>query len=130
MIEAGQRFGRLTALHDVGRRWRQACWACRCDCGAQTVAAVYALVRGLRVSCGCAQREASARGLAAAARHRDEQRAAFVEEALFLASLGLSGPEIVRRLDTTSLRLKENLARWRDRGWIDADVAEQLQVLT
>lgn len=59
---AGQRFGRLVALRDMGRApdgHRQ--WLCRCDCGAETTVRVGHL-RSVAVgtqSCGCLRREAN-----------------------------------------------------------------------
>src|SRR5262245_17127587 len=32
----GQRFGQLTVIELIGRRWRQPLWRCRCDCGRTT----------------------------------------------------------------------------------------------
>jgi len=58
---SGQKFGRRTALRRVGSsRRRSILWEYRCDCGAVGVADTTALRR--RQSCGCLQREATARG--------------------------------------------------------------------
>lgn len=56
----GQTFGRLTVLHSSGRSksgsW---IWACRCSCGNSEIRQVWSssLIRGLTISCGCAQKE-------------------------------------------------------------------------
>jgi hypothetical protein len=57
---AGQRFGRLTALHRAPSKKQQAYWACRCDCGTVKVARTCALRSGKTQSCGCLQRELAA----------------------------------------------------------------------
>jgi len=55
---SGQRFGRLTAIKNVGaNKWGSRLWLCRCDCGNEiTVAATY-LVKGEARSCGCLKKE-------------------------------------------------------------------------
>lgn len=52
MVE-GMRFGRLTAVHDVGGSK----WLFRCDCGAEKEINRRNVERGLTRSCGCLQRE-------------------------------------------------------------------------
>lgn len=55
---AGQRFGRLIALQDVGvKKDRHHIWRCICDCGAITEVAINQLTMGKTQSCGCLQRE-------------------------------------------------------------------------
>lgn len=54
---SGQRFGRLTALRDVGRRGRRRLWHCRCECGSVTTVVGSDLRSGNTQSCGCLQRE-------------------------------------------------------------------------
>lgn len=60
----GQKFGRLTAIRRVGiNSAGQATWLCICDCPEhnETVVAGSALRGGIVVSCGCYNREASAK---------------------------------------------------------------------
>lgn len=55
---AGQRFGRLIALCDTGkRRAGKPLWKCRCDCGKTVEVASGNLVSGNSKSCGCASVE-------------------------------------------------------------------------
>jgi hypothetical protein len=49
----GQRFGALVAVRLAGRRAGKTVWACRCDCGAEVEAPLWALRDGWRTSCGC-----------------------------------------------------------------------------
>lgn len=52
---AGQRFGRLVALHDNGTRLnRKVAWMCRCDCGKRKLVRSTHLTGGEVRSCGCA----------------------------------------------------------------------------
>ena len=54
----GQRFGRLVALRDVGRRsGGRVMWSCRCDCGNEAVVASGELRYGDTKSCGCLKKE-------------------------------------------------------------------------
>ncbi|MCL2321445.1 MAG: hypothetical protein FWC47_04975 [Oscillospiraceae bacterium] len=55
----GQRFGRLvvTRLSEKRSKSRGLIWECKCDCGNTTLAEANGLKSGLRVSCGCIQRE-------------------------------------------------------------------------
>lgn len=48
-----QRFGRLIALKEVGRRWHKVLWLCSCDCGKEITVTSNALRRGNTRSCGC-----------------------------------------------------------------------------
>ncbi len=59
----GQRFGRLTALYHVARsdRARGSYWHCRCDCGSELDVHTESLLRGLTRSCGCWNRDQSAK---------------------------------------------------------------------
>lgn len=56
----GERYGRLVALRldHMGPGARGAYWACRCDCGAETVVSRSDLRQGRTSSCGCLWREA------------------------------------------------------------------------
>lgn len=55
---AGQRFGRLVAVKDIGKdRHRMRVWECRCDCGNTTTARAYDLIRGEKLSCGCLRKD-------------------------------------------------------------------------
>jgi hypothetical protein len=60
----GQRFGRLLALRpshtDKRGKWH---WLCRCDCGASHTVSMGCLRQGDSRSCGCLQRELSAKRL-------------------------------------------------------------------
>lgn len=56
----GQRFGRLVALHDVGRskgKCKSRLWECLCDCGKFTVVATGCLRSRKTKSCGCLHSE-------------------------------------------------------------------------
>lgn len=59
----GQTFGRWTVLSHVGRssRSRQSLWRCRCDCGVERVVTGPSLRAGKSRSCGCLQRETTAK---------------------------------------------------------------------
>jgi len=54
----GQRFGRLVAIKRVSRK-PYTLWACRCDCGNNTVVRLGHLRAGATQSCGCLVRETS-----------------------------------------------------------------------
>lgn len=55
---SGQRFGRLTVVRRNGSSSDgQACWLCRCDCGAERTVRGGNLRSGGTRSCGCLQRE-------------------------------------------------------------------------
>lgn len=54
---AGQRFGRLVALRDVGSACQQRLWHCRCDCGDEVTVMARSLRSGNTKSCGCWNRE-------------------------------------------------------------------------
>jgi len=55
---AGQRFGRVTAVEDVGRsRHRKRLWRCLCDCGNEFTVVGAALSSGNTTSCGCYVKE-------------------------------------------------------------------------
>lgn len=50
----GQRFGRLTAIKDVGKsKSKHRLWLCHCDCGKETRVRGNDLLSGRRKSCGC-----------------------------------------------------------------------------
>jgi hypothetical protein len=50
----GERFGRLTVLHDTGKRYvKHPLWMCRCDCGNVCEVTGQNLRRGMTQSCGC-----------------------------------------------------------------------------
>lgn len=54
----GQRFGKLTAEADTGRRQNgHAIWSCQCDCGRWTTVTSNALRKGNTRSCGCLHSE-------------------------------------------------------------------------
>ena len=50
----GQKFGRLTVLHESDKRVRSArLWVCKCDCGNECEVSTTNLKRGRKRSCGC-----------------------------------------------------------------------------
>lgn len=53
----GKTFGRLTVLGRVENRGKDACWRCRCECGAEIVVRGNHLRNGHTKSCGCALRD-------------------------------------------------------------------------
>jgi hypothetical protein len=54
----GQRFGRLTVLHEEGRDRRgNVLWLCSCDCGSLNRVISTELCSGHTRSCGCLQRD-------------------------------------------------------------------------
>lgn len=56
----GQRFGRLVALQDTGKRMEPShlhIWLCKCDCGNYTEVNVGDLRNGTTKSCGCWRKE-------------------------------------------------------------------------
>lgn len=53
----GKRFGRLTAIKDVGSQNWKRMWLCKCDCGGEKVVTCGNLNSGIIQSCGCLQRE-------------------------------------------------------------------------
>src|SRR5687767_3656879 len=57
LIEAGQRFGILTAVERVPNdRWRNQQWRFRCDCGNETITTASYVNLGRATSCGCDSR--------------------------------------------------------------------------
>jgi hypothetical protein len=70
---AGQRFGRLVALH-MSHFDKGAHWLCRCDCGTEKIIHLQALARNLTMSCGCLNRELSASRRAASVKHGHARR--------------------------------------------------------
>lgn len=58
----GEIYGRLTVVEDSGERvHRQRVWRCLCECGNTTQVTTGSLNSGNTKSCGCLQKEASAR---------------------------------------------------------------------
>jgi 5-methylcytosine-specific restriction endonuclease McrA len=49
---AGQKFGRLTIIKSMGRKW-----LCKCDCGQETLVISQCIKDGRTKSCGCLKRE-------------------------------------------------------------------------
>lgn len=49
----GQVFGRLTVMYYAEKRNNQACWLCRCKCGAEKIIRSSNLKSGHTKSCGC-----------------------------------------------------------------------------
>ena len=58
-----QRFGRLVVLEKANNNSTstQAKWLCQCDCGKQKVIASQSLRKGITKSCGCLQKEITAK---------------------------------------------------------------------
>lgn len=54
---SGQKFGRLTALHDVGGNEQGRLWECLCECGKFTTVHAKRLKNGHTNSCGCLRSE-------------------------------------------------------------------------
>lgn len=55
----GRRFGRLLAVNSDRNAKGQRCWACKCDCGEDSVVLTSRLTSGHTTSCGCLRREVS-----------------------------------------------------------------------
>lgn len=57
-IQAGERFGRLTAIRPTDRREaKSVIWECRCDCGKTALVRATLLTSGHTTSCGCFRQE-------------------------------------------------------------------------
>lgn len=54
---AGERFGRLVAIHPTTTKNDNMQWICKCDCGNETVVDNQSLKRGITKSCGCLAKE-------------------------------------------------------------------------
>jgi hypothetical protein len=50
---SNKKFGRLTALFTDGRRGKETCWRCLCECGSKPLVAGVDLRTGHTKSCGC-----------------------------------------------------------------------------
>lgn len=57
---AGQRFGRLKVLYEIGPGKDGIEWACECECGNWTVATTSVLRAKRVLSCGCLKKEITA----------------------------------------------------------------------
>lgn len=55
----GQKFGKLLAIKESGRKGKHIAWLCRCDCGTKKSVLATNLTYGNSKSCGCGQREAA-----------------------------------------------------------------------
>lgn len=53
----GNKFSRLTVLSHAGKKGREHCWLCQCECGKTKVIFGHNLKRGLTTSCGCRHKE-------------------------------------------------------------------------
>jgi hypothetical protein len=53
MIQAGNRYGRLTTIRAVGSKKGRTLWLCQCDCGQEKTVNSDSLKRGGTRSCGC-----------------------------------------------------------------------------
>ena len=55
----GEKFGKLTAIEEVGRKKKSGVlWRCKCECGKEIITISARLTSGSSRSCGCATREA------------------------------------------------------------------------
>jgi hypothetical protein len=54
---SGCKFGKLTVIGFAGKRGQRVVWACRCECGNESVVITSGLNSGKTKSCGCLQRE-------------------------------------------------------------------------
>lgn len=59
---AGKKFGRLTALYRAKRK-QGTYWKCSCECGGETTARATDLKRGHTQSCGCYQKDQTAKNI-------------------------------------------------------------------
>lgn len=66
----GRKFGRLTAVKDVGTKGHNRLWLCQCSCGNTKTTISYNLVKGLATSCGCKLRETLLKRNQRLAKHR------------------------------------------------------------
>lgn len=57
---AGIKFGKLTAIKPVYRKWNKIIWECACECGNKTFLSVGQLSSGRTKSCGCFSKESYA----------------------------------------------------------------------
>ena len=57
----GRKFGRLTVVKRAESINKRTMWQCCCDCGNEVVVEAYNLKTGHTTSCGCVQKEATAR---------------------------------------------------------------------
>lgn len=53
----GKRFGRLTVIERIESKRNYAMWKCLCDCGNYTDSRTGVLLKGIKLSCGCLQKE-------------------------------------------------------------------------
>ena len=58
---SGQRFGKLTVLRPAENVGVKTAWACRCDCGRETIITTNHLRKGHAASCGCSGGSRNAR---------------------------------------------------------------------
>jgi hypothetical protein len=69
-VQAGQKYGRLTAVRITHRdKRRNALWSCVCDCGGTSIVRAFALTAGHTKSCGCLYRENGVRAGKASRTH-------------------------------------------------------------
>ena len=55
----GQRFGKLTVVHEVEKLGHFTAWLCKCDCGRESIVRTNSLRAGATKSCGCGIVEAT-----------------------------------------------------------------------
>ena len=65
----GQKFGRLTVLHDIGSDGHYRLWECLCDCGQFVIVNTGLLTTGRTKSCGCLRSETSRKSVKNIAGH-------------------------------------------------------------
>lgn len=78
----GQRFGKLVALKDSGKRDsdRSIIWTCKCDCGNIVEVSGHSLKRGMTQSCGCLDQST---GELKIAQLLKQENIPFIQEATF-----------------------------------------------
>jgi hypothetical protein len=61
----GERFGKLVVIKSIGSdKYRKMWWLCQCDCGNQLKVSGCSLRKGVTQSCGCLQKEQTAKRFA------------------------------------------------------------------
>lgn len=58
-LRSGMKFGRLTAIKEVGKNHGHITWECKCDCGNTTIVSRDRLIKGITQSCGCLKHQKS-----------------------------------------------------------------------
>jgi hypothetical protein len=58
----GKKFGRLTAMSEIGKKHKQVYWLCICECGNKTEVSTHNLRQGSVKSCGCSRNGINKKG--------------------------------------------------------------------